>query len=309
MKKLSAMLAILLTLTLTMETAEARRFGGGKTFGRTYQTAPSQPSSAGYAAPRQQAAGQPASPAAAQPARTPGKGMMGGLLGGLLVGGLFAALFAGGAFHGLQLMDILLIALLAWVALMVIRRLRQGAAAPVVRAPQPAYAHASAAASTAARQAEPPVFGSRREAPAVAPVTSPLAAVTGSPAVPFNLPLGFDTPAFLAGATEHYRILQDAWNKNDLPKIQEYVTPGLYADLQAERAALPAAQHTEVLAVNAELVRADQQFGEAEVSIRFQGRYRDVVEGVEEDFTDIWHLLRDYGKDDAPWHITGIESV
>ena len=35
------------------------------------------------------------------------------LFGGLLVGGLFAALFAGGAFEGLQLMDILIIAALA----------------------------------------------------------------------------------------------------------------------------------------------------------------------------------------------------
>ncbi len=303
MKKLAAVLAILLTFTFTMEVAHAKRMGGGKSFGRTYQTAPSQPSSTGAAAQRQQAA-QP-SPTAQAASKAPGKGMMGGLLGGLLVGGLFAALFAGGAFEGLQFMDILMIGLLAWVALMVFRRLRKGPAAPVARAPQPAYAHAGAAAPAAMRQAtSQPVFGSRREMPAAAPV-----AATSSHAVPFNLPMGFDTPAFLTGATEHYRILQDAWNQNDLPKIQEYVTAELYADLLVERAALPAAQHTEVLAVNAELVRADQQFGEAEVSIRFHGRYRDVVEAVEDDFTDIWHLTRDYTKDDAPWHIVGIESV
>ena len=308
MKKLWMILAILLTFTLTMEAAEARRFGGGKTFGRTYQTAPAQPSSAGAAAQRQQASGLPSSPTAAPAARTPGRGLMGGLLGGLLVGGLFAALFAGGAFHGLQLMDVLLMALLAWVAIKVIRSLRQGGAQTGTA--QPAYAHAGAAAgaAAAARQSAPPVFGSRQAA-AEAPAASSLSAVAASPAVPFNLPLGFDTPAFLTGATEHYRILQDAWSRNDLAKIREYVTPELYADLQAERATLPGEQHTEVMTVNAELVRADQQFGEAEVSIRFSGRYRDTVEVVEEDFTDIWHLMRDYSKDDAPWHITGIESV
>lgn len=297
MKRLwAAVLAILLTFTLTMEVAHAKRMGGGKTFGRTYQTTPTQPSRATADAPAQR------QQAAAQPAKTAGKGMMGGLLGGLLVGGLLAALFAGGAFEGLQLMDILIIAVLAYLAFRLFRSLRQGNA-PAAR-PQPAYAGAAAAtAATAARQpATPPVFGSRRDS--IAPVVT-----AGAVAVPFNLPMGFDTPAFLEGAREHYRILQDAWNKNDLPRIQEYVTADLYAELKAERATLPGDQHTEVLSVNAELVRADQQFGEAEVSIRFSGRYRDAVEGIEEDFTDIWHLMRDYSKDDAPWHITGIESV
>jgi len=294
MKKLWAFFAIVLIFTLTMETAHARRMGGGKSFGRSYQTAPAQPSKSSADAPaqRQQQAAKPAGM---------GKGLMGGLLGGLLVGGLFAALFAGGAFDGLQLMDMLIIAALAFIIFKVIRGMRQGPAP--ARAPQPAYAGAGQQIPPQ-RSTQQPVFGSRRESPVAAPISSAVA----SHAVPFNLPLGFDTPAFLDGAKEHYRILQDAWNRGDLPRIQEYVTPELYADLQTERASLLAEQHTEILSVNAELVRADQQFGNAEVSIRFSGRYRDAVEGVDESFVDIWHLERDYSKDDAPWHITGIQS-
>lgn len=288
MKKLWALVAILLTFTLTMEAAHAKRLGGGRSFGRSYQTAPA-PSRNNADAPaqRQQAAAGKQAPGV-------GKGLMGGLLGGLLVGGLFAALFAGGAFDGLQLMDMLIIAALAFVIFKVIRGMRQ-VSAPV-RAPQPAYAGAG-------QQMPPPVFGARRDAPVAAPVSS-----AASQAVPFNLPLGFDTPAFLDGAKEHYRILQDAWNKNDLAKIQEYVTSELYTDLQAERASLTTNPQTEVLSVNAELVRADQQFGNAEVSIRFSGRYRDAAEGVEEDFVDIWHLERDYARVEAPWLITGVQS-
>lgn len=291
MKALWALVVILFTFTITMDEAQARRMGGGKTFGRSYQTAPNK-STADAPAQRQQAAA---------PAPGAGRGLMGGLLGGLLVGGLFAALFAGGAFEGLQMMDILIIAALAFIIFKVIRGLRQGSA-PVRTGPQPAYAGAGQPA-----QQRPPrqeVFGSRREAPVAAPVSS---AVAGH-AVPFNLPLGFDTPAFLDGAKEHYSILQEAWNKNDLAKIQEYVTPELYAELQADRASLTADPHTEVLSVNAELVRADQQFGNAEVSIRFSGRCRDTVEGSDESFVDVWHLERDYSKEDAPWHITGMQS-
>lgn len=296
MKNLWAVFAIMLAFTLTTEVAHAKRFGGGKSFGRTYQTTPSQPSKSSADAPaqRQQAAAQ----SAAQPAKAAGKGMMGGLLGGLLVGGLFAALFAGGAFEGLQFMDILIAAALAFVAFKIFRLLRQGSAPAeaATRAPQPAYAGTP--------NTTPPVFGNRRDSFVS---SSPVSA--GSDAVPMTLPLGFDTPAFLDGAKEHFRTLQDAWNQNDLAKIEEYATPALYAELVAERASLSGAQHTEVIRVDSELVRADEKFGLAEVSIRFSGRYRDVVEGVEEDFTDVWHLERDGSKAENPWLITGIEST
>lgn len=294
MKKLWAVFAIVLAFTLTTEMAHAKRFGGGKSFGRTYQTTPSQPSKSTADAPaqRQQVAGQPA--------KTAGKGLMGGLLGGLLVGGLFAALFAGGAFEGLQFMDILIAAALAFVAFKIFRLIRQGNAPAntQVRTPQPAYAGSSTPTSV------PPVFGNRRDSfVSSAPVSA------GSDAVPMSLPLGFDTPAFLDGAKEHYRTLQDAWNQNDLAKIEEYATPALYAELVAERASLSATQHTEVIRVDSELVRADEKIGLAEVSIRFSGRYRDTVEGVEEDFTDVWHLERDGSKAENPWLITGIQSA
>ena len=289
MKALWALVVILFTFTMTMDEAHAKRMGGGKSFGRSYQTAP---------APSRNTADAPAQKQqAAAPGRTANKGgLMGGLLGGLLVGGLFAALFAGGAFEGLQLMDILIIAALAFILFKVIKGLRQGPAVARTPAPQPAYAGAGQGASPA------PVFGARREMPQAATASS------ASHAVPFNLPLGFDTPAFIEGAKEHYRVLQDAWNRNDLAKIQEYMTPELYADLKAERASLTTDPHTEVLSVDAELVRADQQFGKAEVSLRFSGRCRDAAEGTEEAFVDIWHLERDYTRDEAPWFITGMQS-
>jgi predicted lipid-binding transport protein (Tim44 family) len=294
MKTLWATLVVILfTFTMTMEEAHAKRMGGGKSFGRSYQTAPA-PGRSTADAPAQRQQADAATPAQ-QGARK--GGLMGGLAGGLLVGGLFAALFAGGAFEGLQLIDILIIAALAFIILKVIRGLRQGPARS--SAPQPVYA--GAGQQVPPQTAPQPVFGAHRETPVAAPVAS-------SNAVPFNLPPGFDTAAFIEGAKEHYRILQDAWSRNDLPRIQEYVTPELYAELSAERASLGAAPQTEVLSVNADLVRADRLFGNAEVSIRISGRCRDAAEGVEEDFVDIWHLERDYTRHDAPWFITGMQS-
>lgn len=57
---------------------------------------------------------------AANPASSAKKGLMGGLLGGLLAGGLLAAFF-GGAFEGIQFMDILIMGLIAFVIFKLMR--------------------------------------------------------------------------------------------------------------------------------------------------------------------------------------------
>ena len=126
--------------------------------------------------------------------------------------------------------------------------------------------------------------------------------------VPYNLPPNFDMNGFLQGAREHYRTLQQAWNVNNLDTVQDYVSPELFNALKQERATLTGDQHTEVMYVDAELVRADYDNRQAQVSIRFNGRYCDRQEGTEEDINDLWHLERDLTVADAPWYIVGIEG-
>lgn len=287
MRHLWSTFVMLFVFTLTPIEAEAKRFGGGKSFGSSRQTSPTP-------AARPDAANS----AQKTPANAGRKGMLGGLMGGLLAGGLIAALIGGGAFEGIQFMDILIIGLLAFVAFR------------LLRSKVPATQQQSAAYSP-----QPPV--QRSPFDSIPPVRdTQLDSNSGSgfgggftaSTVPFNLPDGFDMNGFLSGARDHYHTLQDAWNKNDLAKIQEYVTPSLYNDLREERATLSGDQHTEVLYVDAELVRADHTASESEVSIKFTGRYRDTHEGVEEPITDIWHLKRDLTDANAPWLIIGIEG-
>ena len=79
-----------MTLVLTSTYADAAKFGGNRSFGKSFRTAP---------APKQAqpSMNKPQQPAAANPGM--GKGLMGGMLGGLLAGGLLAALIGGGAFQ------------------------------------------------------------------------------------------------------------------------------------------------------------------------------------------------------------------
>ena len=288
MKRLFSLVALLMVSVAITPIAEAKRFGGGKSFGKSFKTAP---------APKQQQQNtnsigkdQTTKKASSK------KGLMGGILGGLLAGGLLAAFF-GGAFEGIQFMDILIMGLIAFVIFKLMRGML-GAKQGSMNQQRQQHAYGGSA----------PKF----EQPNVHNFEQPQNVNQGGfgsqTDVPHNYPPGFDQAAFVNGSREHYRILQGAWNHNQLDTIEEYVSPSLFADLKEERAKLEGEQHTDVMYVDAEIVRADHDANKAQLSLQFSGRYRDSVEGVEEDISDIWHLERDLTVANAPWLIVGIQG-
>lgn len=265
--------SLILTMGMVSTADAGKRFGSGG-FGKSYSTTPYAPK----AAPQKQQ----------QPAQTTPnsgrRGLMGGLLGGLLAGGLFAWLLGNGAFEGLQLMDILLLAGLVFIVLKLLRRKApvQQREAWAGQMPPASVREPAAAAFTA-------VSGVRND-------------------VPMNLLQGFDAEAFTAGAVQHYREVQDAWNKGDLSVIREYVAPGLYDALARQRDRMMVPPQTEVLDLVAEIVRADRNEQSAEISVLFRGRVKDELEKTEDGVYDVWHLERDLTQDNAPWIIVGIEA-
>lgn len=286
MKKLLSVAALMVVFVVTAPYAEAKRFGGGKSFGKSFKTAPAPKNTTTNTNTLKQ-----------NTSKTSKKGLAGGLLGGLLAGGLLAAFF-GGAFEGIQFMDILILGLIAYFAMKFLRGLTQAKAGAQAQGPAYAGQHKGY------YHEKPHAF--RQNAAGTGATSGGFGGMQND--VPFNFPPQFDMQSFLSGAREHYRILQGAWNHNELEKIQEYVTPELYNDLAAERARLGSEQHTEVMYVDAEIVRADYDSRRAQLSLKFTGRYCDRVEGVEEDITDIWHLERDLSQPNAPWLIVGIQS-
>ncbi|RJX71992.1 preprotein translocase subunit Tim44 [Vibrio sinensis] len=293
MKRLFSLVALLMVSVAITPIAEAKKFGGGKSFGKSFKTAP---------APKQQQQNTNTigKDQATNKASSSKKGLMGGILGGLLAGGLLAAFF-GGAFDGIQFMDILIIGLVAFVLFKLIRGVlaskqssmnqnRQqpafGGSAPKFEKPNVQNFETQASSGSNNMQGG---FGAQTD-------------------IPHNYPPGFDQAAFLNGSREHYRVLQGAWNHNQLETIEEYVSPSLFEDLKAERAKLDGDQHTDVMYVDAEIVRADHDASKAQLSLQFSGRYRDSAEGVEENIEDIWHLERDLTVPNAPWLIVGIQG-
>ena len=256
--------AMLLTLGVVSE-AHAKRFGSGG-FGKSF---PTQQRSA-PAKQSDKASGN----AQAAPSRG---GMMGGMMGGLLAGGLFAYLLGSGAFEGIQIMDILLLGLAAFVII----RLLRGAGQAQQRQT------AAAAHGPAAHQS----FQSLNET----------AGSTVAPDQPVALPADFDADAFTQGALEHY--------DGNLDLIREYVSPELYDALAAQRNRLMVPPKTEILDLDAEIIRADETSTHREISVLFRGRCKDDLEKSEDGIFDVWHLERNLRDDSAPWLVVGIEAA
>ncbi|MCR9985622.1 MULTISPECIES: Tim44 domain-containing protein [Vibrio diabolicus subgroup] len=290
MKRLFSIVALLMFTVAVTPIAEAKKFGGSKSFGKSYKTAP---------APKQQQQNTNTVGKDQTAKSSSKKGLMGGLLGGLLAGGLLAAFF-GGAFEGIQFMDILIIGLIAFVIFRLMRGMlgaKQGSMNQ--HRQQPAF-------GGNAPKFEQPNMQNFEQQPNTN--NGGFGGFGAQTDVPHNYPPGFDQAAFINGSREHYRILQGAWNHNQLETIEEYVSPSLFEDLKAERAKLDGEQHTDVMYVDAEIVRADYDANKAQLSLQFSGRYRDTVEGVEEEIEDIWHLERDLTVPNAPWLIVGIQG-
>lgn len=262
-------------ISAAVDYAEARRLGGGSSMGSVSRSA-DKPTST----PAQQQAQSTQQQGQATAAR---RGGMGGMVGGLLAGGLLAALFFGGAFDELRLMDILLMAGIVALAIFAFRAF--------MRQRRPASAT---------------VAGYQRERQETQHTPSSFTAAPGSLASSLqSTPAWFDKERFLGGAKEHFMTLQRAWDNNDLPQIQEYVTPEFYNLLRKERAEQPANNRTEVVRLFAELGDINEYDGYAEANVIFHGILEE--NGEQTEFNETWHLTRSL-RDQVPWYLQGIEQ-
>lgn len=155
MRHLFIMLMVgLLGFGLAVDHAEARRLGGGKSFGSYSRSTAQQPAATQRAA--------------TTPQRKPSAGLsrFAGPFAGLLAGGLLASLFFGGGFDGMRMIDILLIGGAIWLALRLFSRRRAATATgPTVHRSQEDSAQSAqpqAFTASGGRSAQPEWFDKTR---------------------------------------------------------------------------------------------------------------------------------------------------
>jgi len=302
-----AMAAIAGFVALAMVAADAeaaRRFGGGKSFGRQSQNVerqqmqPPARDAAGQAAPGQQGA-QSAGPAAQpQAARNRWMGPLAGLAAGLGIFALLSALGLSGAFAQM-LGSLLVVALLVGAAMFVWRMLRgAGNQTAAQRRLEPGF--------------EAPAAGAGRIAyDSAAARPGSVAATLGSasaPTAPWGVPADFDVEGFLRSAKVHFIRLQAAWDARNLEDIREFTTPEVFAEIRMQLSEeTGAATHTDVVSLAAQLLGIEESDSDYIASVRFDGSIR-AGQGAPEPVSEVWNLSKPK-RGNRGWLLAGVQQV
>lgn len=273
-------LGALLGFGMVIESAEAKRLGGGRSVGSQRQIAPQQPAKSA-----QQAA--PASTPAAAPRSGLGRWLA--PLAGLALALGLVSLF------GEDMGSLVLAVLLAGIAFFVIRALfRALSPQPAAQTPQGAQFRNLGRETEAAPPPSQSLGGMQPEAPA-----------QFSPAIPE----GFDVDAFVAQAKRNFLALQAANDRGDLDALREMMSDELYENIAGEiHGRGDTAQQTDVVTLDAQLLEVvtDQDMHWA--SIRFSGMLREDVSDTATRFEEIWNLQKP-ANGRTGWMLAGIQQV
>jgi predicted lipid-binding transport protein (Tim44 family) len=298
----AGVLAAVMGLGLVLGSAdvEARRLGGGGGAGMSRQLPPKQAPGTPpkQATPDNNQTNPSAAPGAAAAgtaaAQTAGRRSWMGPIAGLAAGLGLAALMS----HlglGAEFANFLMLALLVLAGIFVVRLLMRSFAAPKRQAGagQMQFAGAGAAPGRITSfERHMPTGGS-----------APVNAGHGP-----RLPAGFDAQGFERVAKMIFIRLQAANDAADLEDLRRFTTPEMFAaarlDLQDRKGA---AQRTDVVQLDAQILDYAQEDGRDIVSVRYHGLIREEENGVAEPFDEVWHLVKPTDGS-REWAIAGIQQ-
>ncbi len=267
-----ALIACTFALGMTAGEAEAKRFGGSKSFGMQ-RSAPA-------TAPKAATAPTAGAAATAAPKRNSWLGPVAGLAAGLGLAALFSHLGMGE-----ELGSLLLMALLAFVAFKLFRRFAGGNQ----RAPQ-GMQYAGPAPTNSAPETR---FNA-----------APAGSSAADPAV-----RDFDEAGFVRQAKINFIRMQAAYDAGNLDDIRSFTTPDVFAEVKMqldERA--DGGQQTDVVDLTADVIEVVRESERYIVSVRFHGLIRETRDAAPESFDEVWHLTKPVTADGG-WLISGIQQA
>lgn len=316
-----AVVAAFLSLSVLPTDAEARRMGGGGSFGRSapsqfQKSPPSSPSGTTSTAPAKQQATTPGTAGAAGAAAPRNRflGPLGGLAAGLGLAALFGYLgFGAGMAEFLGTM--LMIAAAVFAVMFLVRMLRGQQAAK----PRPAYSApgASGAANNSYRQASTnpindPVpgmgaprsdqgfgqFGNASAFDAPMPAATPVK----------DLPAGFDEANFVNSAKKFFVTMQGVFDKGDVAGLREYCSDEVVDHLKAEiESRGNAVNRTDVVTLDAQLIGFETDVDEQIATVAFTGMLREEQDAAASEINELWIMTRPVSG--GGWVLSGIHNL
>ncbi len=292
---------------LHVDSTDAARLGGGRSFGmqrsltppaaRTPPAAnsfngpaanPVMPAKPGVAAAAPAAGAAAAAGSASRTSRW--LGPIAGLAAGLGLAALFSHL---GMSEGLG--SLLLMGLLAVGAIMLLRAFmaRRGA---VAAGPYGGNA-----------RVEPPSnFDNRREPTVDAAWGAPASAAAASSDAG-RYPPGFDAAPFVEQSKQAFRRLQGAYDRGDREFLADMTTPAMHAEIANDLATRGPSAATEIVALDAEILEVVQDGNHYVASVRFHGLMREDGMREAQPFEEAWNLVKPVDGSSG-WLLAGIQQ-
>lgn len=309
----SVLLMAAATMMTVTQDAEARRMGGGLSFGRQSTnvvkqrqavTPPAAQTTQRAAAPAAGAAGTAAAGAAAKSGMSRWLGPLAGIAAGLGIAALLSSMGLSGAFLEF-LSSALLIGLVVFAVMFLVRRLR-GAQRPLAAA-------GATASGNSYRQSEPQDrgFDPSGAHPASASASSAAPVIESAPSVQVQdpswfIPEGFDVPAFLDQAKQQFTRVQTLWDAGNRDSLREFLTDDLLVEITPRLPSPEEGNRTDVVLLNAELLGIETVAGGHLASVRYSGMLRESAGSEAFHFEEVWNL---YKADDAGWLLAGIQQT
>lgn len=297
--------------------------------------APTGQSPAGAPAGQQAASARPGAAPAAPPAAPPSpwRSFLGAAAVGLGIAALASAFGVSSQLAGA--LGVALLVMLAMTLVMAFLRRRQqggqgqrdarsrGAWAAPADPARSAWLGAEAIPSGAMSRTSTPGSGlfadaaghSQRTAMSTGSTAMPpslMGAPVQAPATPIDAaayPPGFDAHGFVEQARAQFVRLQAAFDRADLASLEEVASAEVLAQLRQqidERQG--AANFTEVVTLDAELLDVRTLGTEHTASIRFKGLIRETVGAAPGAFDEVWHLAKPIDASSG-WLLVGIQSL
>ena len=291
-----------------VDSTDAARLGGGRSFGMQRSITPpaarTPPAANTFNGPAANpvipakpgvAAAAPAAGAAAAAGTASRTSRWLGPIAGIAAGLGLAALFSHlGLSEGLG--SLLLVGLLVVGAVMLLRAF-MARRNPV----------AAAAYGGNARVATPsPAFDNRREPT----IDAGWGAPAGTAAVRADAgryPPGFDAGPFVEQAKQAFRKLQGAYDRGDRAFLADMTTPAMHAEIANDLASRGAAAPTDIVSLDAEILQVVQEGNLYVASVHFHGQMREDGAREAQPFEEAWNLVKPVDGSSG-WLLAGIQQ-
>ncbi|MCU7958180.1 MAG: 39S ribosomal protein L45 [gamma proteobacterium symbiont of Bathyaustriella thionipta] len=333
---------ILITFIFAVS-AEAKRFGGGASFGgkKSYSSPFKQRSTQHKSFSQQKAAASNQQ----RKQQLASRGGLMGMLGGLALGGLLGALFFGGAFENFNFFDFIIIGGIIWAVIWFMKR--------KALAPQAQTAATGGFNTNMGTPPPPPSQSQENNSPAQFKLNSDKQDATFSENFSANkessnhnkeasfadsfgmdygqshnneqteqnsessstviLPGWFNQEEFLSGARSAYTLLQQAWDKGDLEAIKELTTDTVYTEITHQFSQKAPQGETRILQLNATLIDFNERDDHSEASVLFDALLDEEAnannQGRANQVKELWHFVRGKNSSQPTWYLDGIQQL